>query len=95
MAAVAALFGTLVQPGDVVILPADSYYSTRVLASNWLTKIGVQVRLAPTRGNAQAEILEGARLLWIETPSNPRLDVCDIRRLVQAALSIDHDCCSR
>ena len=85
MAAVAAVFGTLVQPGDVVVLPADSYYSTRVLASSWLSRIGVQVRLAPTRDEAQAEILEGARLLWIETPSNPHLDICDIRRLVEGA----------
>ena len=32
-----------------------------------------------------AGTLEGARLLWIETPTNPQLDVCDIRELVQAA----------
>ena len=85
MAAVTAVFGVLVRPGDTVVLPSDSYYSTRVLASSWLSTIGVQVRLAPTRGDAQAEILDGARLLWIETPSNPQLDVCDIRKLVQAA----------
>jgi cystathionine gamma-lyase len=69
----------------VVVLPADSYYSTRVVASSWLEKIGVRVRLAPTRGNAQAETLDGARLLWIETPTNPQLDVCDIRVLADAA----------
>jgi cystathionine gamma-lyase len=85
MAAVSAVFGVSVQPGDIVVLPADSYYTTRMLASNWLTKIGVKVRLAPTRGDAQAEVLEGARLLWIETPTNPQLDVCDIRHLAQVA----------
>jgi cystathionine gamma-lyase len=85
MAAVAAVFGTLVQPGDAVVLPSDAYYSTRALASSWLSRIGAQVRLAPTRGDAQAEILGGARLLWIETPSNPQLDVCDIRHLAQTA----------
>jgi cystathionine gamma-lyase len=87
MAAIAAVFGISVQPGDVVVLPADSYYTTRVLASNWLSKIGVQVRLAPTRGDAQADVLEGARLLWIETPTNPQLDVCDIQRLGAVARS--------
>lgn len=85
MAAVAAVFGVAVKPGDVVVLPADSYYTVRRLASSWLETIRVQVRLAPTRGNAQADLLEGARLLWLETPSNPQLDVCDIRELVQAA----------
>lgn len=85
MAAVAAVFGVSLKPGDVVVLPADSYYTTRLFASNWLGSIGIQTRLAPTRGNAQAGALEGARLLWIETPSNPQLDVCDIRELAQAA----------
>jgi cystathionine gamma-lyase len=85
MAGVAAVFGTTLRPGDVAVLPADSYYTTRLLASSWLETIGVEVRLAPTRDNRQAEALDGARLLWVETPTNPQLDVCSIRRLVEAA----------
>ena len=85
MAAVSAVFGTMLEPGETVVLPADSYYSTRVVASNWLKTIGVHVRLAPTRDDAQAEALDGARLLWVETPTNPQLDVCDIRALADAA----------
>ena len=87
MAAVAAVFGVCLKPGDVVVLPADSYYTTRLLASGWLKTIGVEVRLAPTRDNAQGSALEGAALLWIETPTNPQLDVCDIQELVQKARS--------
>jgi cystathionine gamma-lyase len=67
------------------VLPSDAYYTTRTLASSWLAQTGVQVRLAPTRGNAQAAAVAGARLLWIETPSNPRLDVCDIAHLASKA----------
>lgn len=85
MAAISALLGVTLSPGDIVVLPADGYYTVRVLASNWLEKIGVGVRLAPTRDNGQAAVLDGARLLWIETPSNPHLDVCDIRELVRDA----------
>lgn len=85
MAAVAAVFGVCLRPGDMVVLPADSYYTTRLLVSDWLKAIGVQARLVPTRGNAQGGALEGARLLWLETPTNPQLDVCDIHELVQAA----------
>ena len=84
MAATSAVLGTCLKPGDVVVLPAESYYTIRTLASTWLEPIGVQVRLAPTRGDAQAEVLEGARLLWLETPSNPHLDVCDIAALAAA-----------
>jgi len=85
MAAIVAVFGTTLKPGDAVVLPADCYYTVRTIASNWLSPIGVQVRLAPTRGGAQAALLEGARLLWIETPTNPSLEVCDLRALVEAA----------
>jgi cystathionine gamma-lyase len=85
MAAVTAVFGVCLKPGDVVVLPSDSYYTTRVVASSWLGSIGVQIRLAPTRDNAQAGFLDGARLLWLETPSNPQLELCDIRELVRAA----------
>ncbi len=87
MAAVSAVFGVTLKPGDVVVLPSDCYYTTRLLASNWLANIGVEARLAATRGNAQLQAINGARLLWIETPTNPQLDVCDIRALVDAAHS--------
>ncbi|HYN07796.1 MAG TPA: cystathionine gamma-lyase [Vicinamibacterales bacterium] len=85
MAAAAAVFGVCLRPGDAVVLPAESYYTTRVLASSWLRDIGVETRLAPTRGNAQSGAIDGAKLLWIETPANPTLDVCDIRVLVDLA----------
>jgi cystathionine gamma-lyase len=85
MAAIAAVFGTVLKPGDVAVLPSDAYYTTRLVASGWLDSIGIKTRLAPTRDNAQIHELDGARLLWIETPSNPQLDVCDIDMLVRAA----------
>jgi cystathionine gamma-lyase len=85
MAAIAAVLGVCLKPGDVVVLPSDSYYTVRVLASNWLQPIGIEVRLAPTRDNAQAGALDGASLLWLETPSNPQLEVCDIQELVHVS----------
>src|SRR5688500_3542475 len=85
MAAMSAIFGTALEPGNAVVLPSDCYYTTRLLASNWLEKLGVEVRLAPTRDNAQADRLQGAKLLLIEAPTNPQLDVCNIRVLVDAA----------
>jgi len=85
MAAVSAALGVCLKRGDVVVLPSESYYTVRTLASTWLEPFGVQVRLAPTRGSAQGAVLDGARLLWLETPSNPHLDVCDIAALARAA----------
>jgi cystathionine gamma-lyase len=85
MAACAAVFGAILRPGDVIVLPSNAYYAARVLAQEYFAHMGVQIRLAPTAGNAQAGHLEDAKLLWIETPSNPTMDVCDIAALSEAA----------
>jgi cystathionine gamma-lyase len=85
MAAVASVFGAVLRPGDTVVLPTSSYYAARVLAQEYFAKMGVHLRLAPTSGNAQAAQLEGAKLLWLETPGNPTMDVCDIAALSEAA----------
>lgn len=85
MAATMAVFGALLKPGDVAVLPSDSYHTTRALAREFFSAIGIEIRLAPTAGGAQAGMLEGAKLLWLETPSNPGMDVCDIRQLAEKA----------
>jgi cystathionine gamma-lyase len=84
MAAISAVLLSQVRAGDTVVLPSDCYQTTRSLVER-LESYGVQVRMAPTAGDAQLPLLDGARLVWLETPSNPELDVCDIRRLVGAA----------
>ena len=87
MAAVTAVFATLLQPGDTVVLPDDCYHTTRILTREFFAPLGIQTRLAPTKNNAQGELLAGAKLLWLETPSNPMLDLCDIAALAEAAHS--------
>ncbi|MES9505548.1 cystathionine gamma-lyase [Streptomyces sp. NPDC000609] len=86
MAAISAVLLSQARTGDVVVLPDDGYQALPLVREQ-LEAYGVEVRTAPTGGDAQLAILEGARLLWIETPSNPGLDVCDVRRLVEAAHS--------
>ena len=85
MAACTAVFGAILRPGDIVILPSTAYYAARVLAQEYFAKMGVTLRLAPTANNAQAEHLEGAKLLWLESPSNPTMEICDIAALCEAA----------
>ncbi|MFD8732168.1 cystathionine gamma-lyase [Streptomyces sp. NPDC059611] len=84
MAAITAVLLSQVRTGDTVVLPDDGYQALPLVREQ-LTAFGVEVRTAPTGGDAQLALLEGAKLLWIESPSNPGLDVCDIRRLVAAA----------
>jgi len=85
MAATNAVFGVTLRAGDILVMPSDSYYTSRLVAQGYLTEMGIKVRLAPTAGNAQLEHLAGAKLLWLETPANPTLEVCDIAAMVQAA----------
>lgn len=85
MAASMAVFATVLRPGDIVVLPSDGYYATRSLTKEFFAAFGVETRLAPTANNAQEKVLNGARLLWLETPSNPGMDICDIRALADAA----------
>ncbi|WP_330331518.1 cystathionine gamma-lyase [Streptomyces sp. NBC_00536] len=84
MAAVSAVLLSQARAGDTVVLPDDGYQALPLVRAQ-LEAYGVHVRTAPTAGEAQLAVIEGARLLWIETPSNPGLDVCDVRRLAEAA----------
>ncbi|CAM5597710.1 Cystathionine gamma-lyase OS=Streptomyces alboniger OX=132473 GN=CP975_17465 PE=3 SV=1 [Streptomyces alboniger] len=84
MAAISAVLFSQLRAGDVVVLPDDGY-QVLPLVREQLTAYGIEVRTAPTGGDAQLDVLDGAKLLWIETPSNPGLDVCDVRRLADAA----------
>ncbi|MFF5127485.1 cystathionine gamma-lyase [Streptomyces syringium] len=86
MAAISAVLFSQLRPGDTALLPTDGYQLLPALRER-LEDFGVTVRTAPTGADAQLGALDGARLLWIETPSNPGLDVCDIRRLADAAHS--------
>jgi cystathionine gamma-lyase len=81
MAAVAALLLTRLGPGSVLAADAGSYHGVRKLAETYLQPRGVELRLAPPAGLAEAA--QGADLLWLETPSNPNLEVYDIAALTK------------
>ncbi|GAA3989544.1 cystathionine gamma-lyase [Streptomyces sp. NBC_01352] len=84
MAAISSVLFSQLRAGDAVVLPDDGYQALPLVRTQ-LEAYGIEVRTAPTAGDAQLDVLDGAKLLWMETPSNPGLDVCDIRRLTEAA----------
>lgn len=84
MAAISSVLFSRLRSGDAVVLPSDGYQALPLVRAQ-LEAYGIEVRTAPTGGDAQLDVLDGAKLLWIETPSNPGLDVCDIRRLASEA----------
>lgn len=84
MAAVAAVLCSQLNPGDRVLLPADAYYTSRVLAETYLAPAGVKV-LTCLSADYDEQDFTGFRMVWIETPSNPGLEICDIRKAVAKA----------
>ena len=83
LAAVGAVFGAVLRPGDTVAMQAGAYFMARQLLEEIYGPAGVKVRLVAAAGIA--EELEGARLVWVETPSNPEMSVVDIRKVAEAA----------
>jgi cystathionine gamma-lyase len=80
MAAVAAVLMPRLSDGDVLLLPEDGYPSVRDLAAS---RPGVELRTFPV--SAFPSSLEGVTFVWLESPSNPGLDVCDIEAACAAA----------
>ncbi|MEO6802830.1 MAG: aminotransferase class I/II-fold pyridoxal phosphate-dependent enzyme, partial [Granulicella sp.] len=85
MAACTAVMGAVLRPGDVVVMPPNGYFTARMLVQDYFAAMGVRLRVGATAGALQAGLLEGAKLLWIETPSNPTMVVADIAALCEAA----------
>ena len=82
MAAATALLLTELRPGDALAIDRSCYLGVRRLAETHLGARGVDVRLASPEELHEA--VRGARVLWLETPSNPKLEVYDIEELAAA-----------
>ena len=71
---------SLLAPGDHVIAPTECYHGTGKQLKELVARNGVSVSFIET-GNlraAEAAWTDATRMLWIETPSNPRLVITDI-----------------
>ncbi|TCP52047.1 cystathionine gamma-lyase [Tamaricihabitans halophyticus] len=84
MAAISTMLRAVLGHGDVLVLPEDGYYLVRGYVRTELAGLDLDVREVPTAGS-WASAIRGARLVLLETPSNPGLDVCDIAALSELA----------
>jgi cystathionine gamma-lyase len=81
MAAVSAVVVSSLRPGDVLVAPSDAYPGIRSIAVEHLEPRGVEVRLVPTDERAVRGAMPGATMVWVESPSNPGLDMLDLAAL--------------
>jgi len=70
----------LLNPGDEVIAPHDMYGGTYRLFTKVFAKFGIVFKYVDTAdvSNIEAVITPKTRLIWIETPTNPLMNITDI-----------------
>jgi cystathionine beta-lyase/cystathionine gamma-synthase len=70
----------LLSPGDQVIAPHDMYGGTYRLFTKVFAKFGIVFTYVDTASiaNIEAAITPKTRLIWIETPTNPLMNITDI-----------------
>lgn len=86
MAAIDTLVKTL-NPGDEVISVNDLYGGSYRIFTKVFEKYGVKFHFVDMRdpANVEAVMNDKTRLIWIETPTNPILQVVDIRAVSKLA----------
>jgi cystathionine gamma-synthase len=99
MAASDCLLRAVCRPGDHVLIPDDAYGGTYRLFDKVLTDWGVTYQPVPMAdaGAVRAALAHRpARLVWVETPTNPLLGIADLAVLRQltadagALLTVDN-----
>jgi cystathionine gamma-lyase len=88
LAAETTLFLSLLKSGDHVVAFDDLYGGSRRLLDKVFQKnFNVEVSFVDARypEKVEAAIKENTRLVWLETPTNPLLKLCDIRTISQIA----------
>jgi len=77
----------LVNPGDRVVLIADVYGGVYRMTSQVYDEKGYIFEYVPAEefdANLAAHLDERTKLVWVETPSNPVMNVIDIERAAEA-----------
>lgn len=91
LAAEHALLTEVAQAGAHIVLPTDLYGGTYRLVDKVLSRWGLEYTLVDqTDADALAAAIgPNTKLIWVETPTNPRLDVVDVSAVLRAAREAD------
>jgi cystathionine gamma-synthase len=87
MAATHALLTARCSAGDHVILPSDLYGGTYRLVDKVLRRFGLSYDLVDQTdlGAFERALRDDTKLIWVETPTNPLLNLVDIAAVVERA----------
>lgn len=87
MAATDAMLRAALRPGDHLVIPDDAYGGTFRLIDKVFTHWGIEYTPAPVTDvdAIRAAIRPETKLVWLETPTNPLLNVGDIAAVAEVA----------
>lgn len=77
----------LLQPGDEVICTNDLYGGTYRIFTKVFAKYGIKFQFIPLENaeNLKSYITPNTKMIWIETPTNPLLNIVDIAAVSEIA----------
>ena len=87
LAAETSLLLALLKSGDHIVAFDDLYGGTKRLFDKVMAKFGVSVTYADATDPAKVKraMRKNTRMVWLETPTNPLLKLCDIRAISEIA----------
>jgi len=91
MAAVSTVFLATLRAGDHVVGTHPLYGPSRGLIERYFTRLGVMSTFVPAADAAalRAAVRPNTRLVYVETPANPTLDLVDLEAAAAAAHAAD------
>lgn len=87
MAATDCLLRSVLRPGDHLVIPNDAYGGTFRLIDKVFTEWGIEYTPAAVSDvdAVRAAIRPNTKLVWVETPTNPLLNIGDIEAIAAVA----------
>lgn len=96
MAAIDVILRVLLKPGDHIVVSNDAYGGTYRLIQQVFTQWGVENTVVDMTNpdEVAAAVKDNTKVIWVETPTNPMLDIVDIEAIAavkqQATLVVDN-----
>lgn len=96
MAAIDVILRILLKPGDHIVVSNDAYGGTYRLIQQVFTQWGVENTVVDMTNPEEvaAAVKDNTKAIWVETPTNPMLDIVDIEAIAavkkQATLVVDN-----
>ncbi len=87
IAASHALIAGRLGSGDHLVMSDTNYIGTAELARDTLPRFGIEVTFVDSSdaGEVAAALRPNTKMLWLETPANPIMRLCDIQLLAELA----------